>query len=530
MARIATRTVALLAALAVLLCAGAALAANRIEHAATARAGDRTQSSQLLLTSLLTQEDGAAGYLTTGAMDLLDRSRDGATAFAAAVNRARRLDAGSASLQAQLTALGDDAHRWQAGIAAEVARRQAIGRPPTARQAAADRDGLSTVRARYLAYSARVSQVDHHAVTDAAWLAAGLVAAVALALACAAVALTRRAQLRERSRTARLAELRELLQVSDSEAESRQLLLRHLQRLLPDAGAAVLTRRESEDRLEPTFGERVATTPLTGLALGQLRSDACLAVRLGRAHERDPGSDATEPLVRCDTCGRLGGDVACEPLQVNGRTLGAVLVARDGALDADRRGQLRESVALAAPILAVQRSLELAERRAASDPLTNLPNRRAADEALTRLSAQAGRTVTPLAAVLVDLDHFKQVNDRHGHAQGDRALSEVARVLAAGVRASDFVARYGGEEFLVLAPDTDRRGAADLAEKLRDAIAHTTLPVIGPMTASIGVAALPEDAVDPGALLRRADRALYAAKALGRNRVQEAEPSVAPEG
>jgi diguanylate cyclase (GGDEF)-like protein len=98
------------------------------------------------------------------------------------------------------------------------------------------------------------------------------------------------------------------------------------------------------------------------------------------------------------------------------------------------------------------------------------------------------------------------------------------------VRASDFVARYGGEEFLILAPDTDRRGGAELAEKLRRDIEMLALPAIGQLTASFGVAALPEDAVDPHELLRHADRALYAAKALGRNRVQASDPAASAEG
>jgi diguanylate cyclase (GGDEF)-like protein len=292
----------------------------------------------------------------------------------------------------------------------------------------------------------------------------------------------------------------------------------------------VLTHVESEGRLEPTFGEQVAETPLRTLSVGRLGVDACLAMRLSRGHARRSGEGVEPALVRCDLCGELAGDVACEPLRAQSRVLGAVLVSCETPLDAAAREQLHDAVAQTAPILALQRAVESAERRAAADPLTSLANRRAADEALVRLSAQTGRTLSSLAAVLVDLDRFREVNDRFGHERGDAALAMVGRVLAAGVRASDFVARYGGEEFLILAPDTDRRGGAELAEKLRRDIEMLAMPSIGQLTASFGVAALPEDAVDPHELLRHADRALYAAKALGRNRVEASDSAAPAEG
>jgi diguanylate cyclase (GGDEF)-like protein len=264
---------------------------------------------------------------------------------------------------------------------------------------------------------------------------------------------------------------------------------------------------------------------MQGIQIEHLRRRSCMAVRLSRTYERRPGAD---PLLECEVCGRLAGEVACEPLLVGGRVIGSVLVAHDKQINAGQRAQLRKSVLQAAPILANQRNLELADWRAASDALTGLPNRRAADVTFRRMAAHAGRTLSPLAVLLLDLDRFKQINDRHGHDQGDQALAVVGQVLMASIRASDFAARYGGEEFLVLLPDTDRKGAVEVAEKIRHAIEHAEMPVIGGLTGSLGVAALPEDAVEPEQLIRKADRALYAAKARGRNRV-EAQPSGAEE-
>ena len=174
-------------------------------------------------------------------------------------------------------------------------------------------------------------------------------------------------------------------------------------------------------------------------------------------------------------------------------------------------------------MLANLRNLAIAETRAATDALTGLANRRAFEDTMRRMLAQADRTVSPLAALAIDLDHFKRVNDVYGHEQGDNVLAAVGDTLGSTVRASDFVARYGGEEFIVLAPDTDASSAMVLAEKLRRAIATIGLPSGGgTITGSIGVAAFPEHGTDAEILLRAADRALYAAKEHGRNRIEVA--------
>jgi diguanylate cyclase (GGDEF)-like protein len=126
-----------------------------------------------------------------------------------------------------------------------------------------------------------------------------------------------------------------------------------------------------------------------------------------------------------------------------------------------------------------------------------------------------------LAAALLDLDHFKRINDLYGHSRGDEVLAAVAAVLRSSVRESDFVGRHGGEEFILLLPDTGRDQAAVVAEKVRAAVANLGLSEVDePVTTSIGVAAFPDDAADADTLVRAADRALYAAKGNGRNRVE----------
>ena len=161
-----------------------------------------------------------------------------------------------------------------------------------------------------------------------------------------------------------------------------------------------------------------------------------------------------------------------------------------------------------------------ARRDAARDPLTGLANRRMAGERLAANLAHAQRCDEPLSVAMLDLDHFKRVNDEHGHATGDLVLAAVAQVLHEELRGADLGARYGGEEFLAILPGTDAGQARNVVERIRARVA--SLAVQGPrgplhVTASLGVATLlPGESRD--ALLARADAALYRAKAEGRDR------------
>lgn len=173
-------------------------------------------------------------------------------------------------------------------------------------------------------------------------------------------------------------------------------------------------------------------------------------------------------------------------------------------------------------------ALEAANARlatlATTDPLTGLHNRRYFDDHLRQLLELGRRGGRPVALAIIDVDHFKRVNDTWGHAVGDIVLVDVADVLRANARASDMVARLGGEEFAVVMPDTGPDAALRALERLREAIEaapHPEAPEMGgrSITASVGVAVFPDDGGGPDVLLTTADRALYAAKAAGRNRV-----------
>jgi diguanylate cyclase (GGDEF)-like protein len=157
------------------------------------------------------------------------------------------------------------------------------------------------------------------------------------------------------------------------------------------------------------------------------------------------------------------------------------------------------------------------------DPLTGLLNRRAFDEKLQQAWLRHRRQ--PLVVLAVDIDHFKRINDLHGHASGDAVLVGVAQQLQRGVTSADVVARVGGEEFLVLFKRADLSKAQHVAEQLRLAVAGHSVPINGTVdavsvTISIGVAATLSHDADPSSLKQRADEALYRAKAVGRNCVQ----------
>ncbi|MGQ0635519.1 MAG: GGDEF domain-containing protein [Planctomycetaceae bacterium] len=156
---------------------------------------------------------------------------------------------------------------------------------------------------------------------------------------------------------------------------------------------------------------------------------------------------------------------------------------------------------------------------ALTDPLTGLANRRKFDQELERRFGQWRRGGTPLSLILIDVDHFKQLNDEHGHQVGDNVLSQVADLLAQGVRQMDLVARYGGEEFGVILPGTTLSESQKVAERLRTAIEQFKFPY-GDLTLDVRVSAGLAEAMltnDPGVLVSRADSALYAAKQAGRN-------------
>ena len=167
----------------------------------------------------------------------------------------------------------------------------------------------------------------------------------------------------------------------------------------------------------------------------------------------------------------------------------------------------------------LERANQELDRQARTDALTGLLNRRGFEAQIGFALALAARNLQPLSVVTLDVDHFKRINDRYGHAVGDAVLQRLARLLPEHLRASDIVARVGGEEFVALLPSTDTAGAMKVAQALLDAVAAAADPDVGELTLSAGVASLRNLQDSRAALLQRSDEALYTAKQAGRNRV-----------
>lgn len=227
----------------------------------------------------------------------------------------------------------------------------------------------------------------------------------------------------------------------------------------------------------------------------------------------------------------LGGPALAAPLRRGHTVLGVVVVEREPeqpTFDADDEAML---VSLAGPAgIAVDNVMlhREAQRLSVTDPLTGAGNLRHMTTTLAREVERASRFARPLSVLLLDLDHFKRVNDTYGHTVGDAVLRELARRLSACVREVDVVARYGGEEFVVVTPETDVDGAERLAGRICEAVREEPFVVgkdVVPVTVSIGIAALPLHGTASGDLVRSADEGLYAAKRAGRDQFR-----VAPHG
>jgi diguanylate cyclase (GGDEF)-like protein len=219
-----------------------------------------------------------------------------------------------------------------------------------------------------------------------------------------------------------------------------------------------------------------------------------------------------------------GGTLACVPLVALGETVGAVHLhwAQPRELSLPIRLAITRVSEHAALSIANRRLLLALRGQANTDGRTGLTNSRAFDEALELLLANRA-AAEPVAVLMLDLDHFKDFNDRYGHPAGDEALRAFAHLLISSIRDNDVAARYGGEEFAVYLPGLSASVAAEVAERIRERTESTIIPLgpglTGHLTVSIGVASAPDDGAQRVMLLRAADDALYRAKLAGRNRV-----------
>ena len=317
-------------------------------------------------------------------------------------------------------------------------------------------------------------------------------------------------------------------------APVNRLLMRSARQLVPLEAAAVVMEDEAETRYvveaghgwaHELEGREVAITERTWAAW-VLRSgdDPYLLDNVADHKDRmpilvlDEGSDRAESLLAL-------------PLKASTRTLGALmLMGRRGAFDAAASRVLGVLANQAAAALSTIQMKDHIQEMAVRDGLTGLYNRRALDDELRRALAREDRQKGRLGLVLLDIDHFKKLNDTFGHPAGDAMLRHTAHVVEQHLRRGDEAARFGGEEFALVLPGADEAGTVRLAERVRAAVEKAQLVYEGArlsVTVSLGAAVWPSDGKDEETLIAAADRALYSAKQAGRNRVASAS-SLAP--
>jgi two-component system, cell cycle response regulator len=359
---------------------------------------------------------------------------------------------------------------------------------------------------------------------DAALTAIDLLLFATGAAVCSSV--NERALRRSRAELHALVELGAELERVRTADDLAVVLADHVRARLGFPRAVVLIRRgDGWDGAIADGGGAVRIT--SAAAIGPLPEEVWRgeAPTLVRALDDDPALDEMLPFAR---------NVVVVPLIADGEALGVVLAEWGRGPRAKIPSGVVETLAQSASqsAVAVRNAALLTEveHLATRDGLTGLANRRLFEETLQREVARSHRQDASLALVVIDVDHFKDVNDTVGHQAGDAVLREVARVMVGNTKASDLPARYGGDEFVVLLPDCTGDDALTVAERLRAAVAGEVTAV--PVTVSAGVGATPENAGTGERLVAAADAALYAAKREGRDRSvrssRAAEPGEAP--
>jgi diguanylate cyclase (GGDEF)-like protein len=249
---------------------------------------------------------------------------------------------------------------------------------------------------------------------------------------------------------------------------------------------------------------------------------SCKAVRMGRSFRVN---DVTvEPLCPGKFVLPHVGSYYCGPLIAGGIIIGAVRIEGPAGLWTPERESLVESyLSTSASVLSNLQLLQTMREQANIDPLTGLYNRRFCKDYARKMMAMARRRDAPLGFIMLDLDHFKSINDVYGHEIGDRILKQFAKIVTQSMRETNLTARLGGEEFIILLPDTGASACQVVAERIRNAVTRMSMPQVKdsqvpPVTVSLGIAVYPEHGATLEEMLAASDRALYESKRAGRNR------------
>ncbi len=323
-----------------------------------------------------------------------------------------------------------------------------------------------------------------------------------------------------------ITEMGRLLTAANDLADAGQVVTRYLPRIFPLADGALYLSDKTYERFD-----RQAAWGAAEAGAAAFERNECWALRRGEAHHVEGEPDALHCAhVHADS---RGHPHLCVPVHALGAPLGLIELAwgrtsEGWAPEIPLIKTVAEKIGLAFGNLRLREELS---RQALIDPLTGLNNRRWLENALRMRMARHSRSGEGFAVLMVDVDHFKSVNDVYGHEAGDRALQEIGAVLAHCVREGEAAARFGGEEFTVVLDTSSSSEALGAAERMRLAITALRVRLkdrdLPPLTVSIGVAIYPRDGDDAQSVLEQADAALYVSKRNGRNQVRVAGADLA---
>jgi diguanylate cyclase (GGDEF)-like protein len=504
--------------------------------AASTRLSGLSDAAASLTADLADQHASLADYVLAGNL----RSKmdfDSAVAReAAAMGQMRALAGIYPSIDAAVVAVANASEDWRENLAGPAMRGVAAGNQAAIErfrtESVDDQEGIhASLDALAITVQLADNVVANRKVANEGVQNVGIVIAfgfllVAFGVALVAVRRFGRALERDARQANALNQFTEVTSFAADDREIARASLSALARLVrPDASVVHILNR-SMDRAVPESTTGDATAEILPMhALGR-----CAGVLRGTVHVTDDLSD--DLSVHCPIYPSTKGTLACIPL-ISGESVGAVHLywERSHALPLVLRQGISRITEHAALAIGNRRLLAALHGQANTDARTGLSNSRAFDLSL-ETALHARRADESLSVLMLDVDHFKQFNDRHGHPAGDEALKAFAAVLRSCMRDGDVAARYGGEEFAVFLQGIDRSAAVAIGERIR-ARTEATIISLAPgitdrITISIGVASAPDQGADRVTLLRLADEALYQAKELGRNRVivsGHAEPS-----
>ncbi len=313
-----------------------------------------------------------------------------------------------------------------------------------------------------------------------------------------------------------VSQMMDVLQSCETAADAYRVIDRMAQHLFPGLSGAVYQLAASRNLLD-----RVATWGSKAPSENFIGPGDCLTLKRGRAGITQPGS-----LLHCQHIDQFKAPYLCVPMVALNDTIGMLHLRQENDATPLEEAHLTFAMTIAEQVALTLANLRLRETlRAQSirDPLTGLFNRRYLEESLEREIHRASRNGTSLAVLMLDLDHFKLLNDTFGHDAGDAVLREWGGFLQVRVRFEDIACRLGGEEFAIVLPDASLESAQEIAQRIcEDArllnVNHRNNQ-LGPITVSIGAASFPAHGANAETLLHNADQALYQAKSAGRNQV-----------